>query len=186
MEEKIFEKEYAIPSAMFEKAFGQWQKKFVYPRTYIISLLFLVLAVIYIISAVKDSANTMAYVMTALCFALSAINWYNPKKIKRNLMTAVNSMSDELYRMTLYDTFIEISTVIKPEYNDENDSEKEIFGDDPPETVGSTKLYFNSGLKIMEYDDYFIAYQVKESFYIIPKSGFSDGELEIFRSKNAL
>ncbi len=93
-------------------------------------------------------------------------------------------MSDELYRMTLYDTFIEISTIIPQE--SEDDSEKEIFGEDPPETVESSKLYFNNGLKIMEYDEYFIAYQAKESFYIIPKSGFSDGELEIFRKKNAL
>lgn len=184
MEEKIFEKEYSIPSVLFEKAFVQWQKKFVYPKTYIISTLFLILAVVYIISALKAPSDTMAYVMIALCLGLSAVNWYNPKKIKRSLLEAVKSMSDELYRMTLYDTFIEISTIIPPE--DTSDSEKEIFGEEPPETIESTRLYFNNGLKIMEYDEYFIIYQVKESFYIIPKSGFSDGELEIFRKKNAL
>lgn len=186
MEQKIFEKEYPIPYDLFEKAFAQWQKKFVYPRTYIISLLFLILAVVYIISALKDTSNLMAYVMTALCLGLSAVNWYNPKKIKRSLLEAVKSMSDELYRMALYDTFIEISTVMPAENSDENIAEKEIFGDAPPETIESTKLYFNNGLKILEYDEYFIAYQVKETFYIIPKSGFSDGELEIFRKKNAL
>lgn len=184
MEEKILEKEYPIPCDLFEKAFSQWQKKFVYPKTYIISILFVILAIIYIISAVKDPSNTMAYVMIALCIGLSAVNWYNPKKIKRSLLEAVSSMSDELYRMTLYDTFIEISTIIPQE--NEDDPEKEIFGEDPPETVESSKLYFNSGLKIIEYDEYFIAYQAKESFYIIPKSGFSDGELDIFRKKNAL
>lgn len=183
MEQKIFEKEYSISCELFEKAFGQWQKKFVYPRTYTISILFLAVAVIYIISAVKDPSSTMSYVMTALCVALSAINWYNPKKIKRSLIEAVRGMSDELYRMTLYKTFIEISTIMPSE---KSSDENEIFGDDPPETVESTKLYFNNGLKILEYDEYFIAYQVKESFYIIPKYCFSDGELEIFRKKNVL
>lgn len=186
MEQKIFEKEYSIPYELFEKAFTQWQKKFVYPKTYTISILFLAVAVVYIISAVRDPSSVMAYVMTALCLGLSAVNWYNPKKIKRSLLETVRTMSDELYRMTLYDTFIEISTVIPAEDSGENTAEKEIFGDDPPETVESSKLYFNNGLKILEYDEYFIAYQVKELFYIIPKSGFSDGELEIFRKKNAL
>lgn len=184
MEEKIFEKEYSIPSDLFEKAFTQWQKKFVYPKTYIISFLFLLLAVVYIFSAVKDPQNTIAYVMIALCVGLAAVNWYNPRKIKRSLLEAVKAMSDEFYRMTLCETFIEISTVIPPQ--DTSDEEKEIFGDDNPETIESTKLYFNSGLKVIEYDEYFIIYQVKESFYIIPKSGFSDEEIEIFRQKNAL
>lgn len=184
MEEKIFQKEYTIPSDMFEKAFTHWQKKFVYPRTYIISTLFLVLSVVYIISAVQEPSNTMAYFMIALCLAIAAINWYNPKKIKRSLIEAIKSMSDELYQMTLYDTFIEINTIIPTEESPETNAEKELFGDNPPETIESTKLYFNNGLKVLEYDEYFIAYQVKEAFYIIPKSGFSDVELETFRKKN--
>ena len=48
MEQKIFEKEYSIPYELFEKAFTQWQKKFVYPKTYTISILFLAIAVVLV------------------------------------------------------------------------------------------------------------------------------------------
>lgn len=187
MEEKILEKEYKIPFEFFEKSFTQWQKKFVYPKTYVISILFLILGVIYIISAVKDSSNIMSYVLSALCLGLSAINWYNPKKAKTSLLNAVKLMEDETYKMTVFETFIEISTIIQeninPDESEDTVDEKEIFGDEPPEVIESSKLYFNNGLKVLEYDEYFIIYQVKELYYVVPKLNFTEDELEIFRKK---
>lgn len=184
MEEKILEKEYKIPFELFEKSFTQWQKKFVYPKTYIVSGLFLVLAVVYIISIIKVPSNKFAYILTALCLALAVINFYNPKKIKRNLLETVKTMEDETYKMTLYETFIEISTLIQSE-EQEDDNEKEIFGDSPPETLESTKLYFNNGLKVMEHEEYFIIYQVKELYYVLPKYVFSEEELNTLRTKTS-
>ena len=35
--------------------------------------------------------------------------------------------------------------------------------------------------KILEYDEYFLLMQGKEIFYILPKAGFSEDELEIIR-----
>lgn len=183
MEEKILEKEYQIPFELFEKSFTQWQKKFVYPRTHIMSILFLILGVIYIVSIVKEPSNTTAYLLMGACFALAGINWYNPKKVKRTVLETVKSMEDERYRLALYDTCIEISTIIEIEPTEESEAEKEIFGDVPEETIESTKLYFNNGLKILEYDEYFIVYQIKEMYYVVPKESFSDEELEIFRKK---
>lgn len=190
MEEKILEKEYKIPFEFFEKSFTQWQKKFVYPKTYVISILFLILGVIYIISAVKDSSNVMSYVLSALCLGLSAVNWYNPKKAKTSLLNAVKLMEDETYKITVFETFIEISTIIQenPENinSDEGEdkaNEKELFGDEPPEVIESSKLYFNNGLKVLEYDEYFIIYQVKELYYVVPKLNFTEDELETFRKK---
>ncbi|MDE5946833.1 MAG: hypothetical protein K2G63_06000 [Oscillospiraceae bacterium] len=193
MEEKILEKEYRIPFEFFEKSFTQWQKKFVYPKTYIISILFLILGVVYIISAVKDSSNVMSYVLSALCLGLSAVNWYNPKKAKTSLLNAVKLMEDETYKMTVFETFIEISTIIQENSENNNldesedkadeNNEKELFGDELPEVIESSKLYFNNGLKVLEYDEYFIIYQVKELYYVVPKLNFTESELEIFRKK---
>ena len=69
------------------------------------------------------------------------------------------------------------------ENNIDSDHERELFGDKPDEVAESSKLYFNDRLKIVEKDKFFILYQLKELFYVVPKSGFSDDELEIFRKK---
>ena len=128
-----------------------------------------------------------------VCFAFAGINWYNPKRIRRTLMEGIKGLEDEKYRFELFESHIEISTLI-PEKEDENDKEndinseleEELFGDSPDEVSESSKLYFNDRLKISEKDNFFMLYQLKELFYVVPKSDFSAEELEIFRKKTGI
>ena len=190
MEEKLLEKEYSIPYEIFGEAYTEFQKKYVNKRSYILMGIFIALGLVYVWSAIKDPSNTLAYLLMVVCFAFAGINWYNPKRIRRTLMEGIKGLEDEKYRFELFESHIEISTLI-PEKEDENDKEndinseleEELFGDSPDEVSESSKLYFNDRLKISEKDNFFMLYQLKELFYVVPKSDFSAEELEIFRKK---
>ncbi|MBO5383017.1 MAG: YcxB family protein [Ruminococcus sp.] len=190
MEEKFLEKEYNIPYEIFGEAYTDFQKKYVNPRNYILMGIFIALGFVYVYSALKDPNNTIAYLLMVVCFAFAGINWYNPKRIKRSLMEGIRGIENEKYKLELFESHIEISTLVPPEEieevdenNIDSDHERELFGDKPDEVAESSKLYFNDRLKIVEKDKFFILYQLKELFYVVPKSGFSDDELEIFRKK---
>lgn len=193
MEEKLLEKEYSIPYEIFGEAYTEFQKKYVNKRSYILMGIFIALGLVYVWSAIKDPSNTLAYLLMVVCFAFAGINWYNPKRIRRTLMEGIKGLEDEKYRFELFESHIEISTLI-PEKEDENDKEndinseleEELFGDSPDEVSESSKLYFNDRLKISEKDNFFMLYQFKELFYVVPKSDFSAEELEIFRKKTGI
>ena len=193
MEEKLLEKEYSIPYEIFGEAYTEFQKKYVNKRSYILMGIFIALGLVYVWSAIKDPSNTLAYLLMVVCFAFAGINWYNPKRIRRTLMEGIKGLEDEKYRFELFESHIEISTLI-PEKEDENDKEndinseleEELFGDNPDEVSESSKLYFNDRLKISEKDNFFMLYQLKELFYVVPKSDFSAEELEIFRKKTGI
>jgi hypothetical protein len=193
MEEKLLEKEYSIPYEIFGEAYTEFQKKYVNKRSYILMGIFIALGLVYVWSAIKDPSNTLAYLLMVVCFAFAGINWYNPKRIRRTLMEGIKGLEDEKYRFELFESHIEISTLI-PEKEDENDKENDInseleeklFGDSPDEVSESSKLYFNDRLKISEKDNFFMLYQLKELFYVVPKSDFSAEELEIFRKKTGI
>lgn len=193
MEEKLLEKEYSIPYEIFGEAYTEFQKKYVNKRSYILMGIFIALGLVYVWSAIKDPSNTLAYLLMVVCFAFAGINWYNPKRIRRTLMEGIKGLEDEKYRFELFESHIEISTLI-PEKEDEKDKEndinseleEELFGDSPDEVSESSKLYFNDRLKISEKDNFFMLYQLKELFYVVPKSDFSAEELEIFRKKTGI
>lgn len=193
MEEKLLEKEYSIPYEIFGEAYTEFQKKYVNKRSYILMGIFIALGLVYVWSAIKDPSNTLVYLLMVVCFAFAGINWYNPKRIRRTLMEGIKGLEDEKYRFELFESHIEISTLI-PEKEDENDKEndinseleEELFGDSPDEVSESSKLYFNDRLKISEKDNFFMLYQLKELFYVVPKSDFSAEELEIFRKKTGI
>lgn len=185
MEEKLLEKEYDIPYEIFGEAYKEFQKKYVLPRSYILMGIFLLIGVCYIYSAVKDPDNTLAYILVVACFCMAGINWYNPRRIRRSLMEGIRGIENERYKLSLYDTYLEIATVSVPQDSEtaENDEEKELFGDEPEEIIESSKLYFNNGLRVIEKEDFFMTYQMKEMFYVIPKKNFTQEETDIFRNK---
>lgn len=179
------EKEYKIPFETFKEAYTAFQKKSVYPKSYLFMGLFIVIAVIYIIAAVKDPSNMLAYVLIFICLALAAREWYNPRKIRRTLLDTIKNegLENEVYKIEITDDHIDISTlprddVENSEERPETDREDE---DAPPE---KSRIPINSDLSVLEYDKFFLLYVRKSMFYVIPKMEFSDEELEIIRRVN--
>ncbi len=209
MEENYrLEKEYTVPPEIFEKAYRSYQKKFVYLKSYIFMGIFLILAADFIYAAVKNPSNTLVYLLIVVCFALAFREWHNPRFVRRRLVETVRDMGKVVYKIGVGDGFIDISTVDDGSYGDEDedeaedsggnaeeasaenaDEDDEITDDIPPEAEElmpeKSRLNTKENYSLLEYDEYFLLIQGKEVFYILPKAGFSEDELEIIRKTSA-
>ncbi|MBQ8298063.1 MAG: YcxB family protein [Ruminococcus sp.] len=187
------EKEYTIPYDIFKDAYTAFQKKNIYPRTYLFMGLFIVLAVIYIFAAVDDPSNKLSYVLIFVCLALAVREWYNPRKIRRTLLDTIRSegLENEVYRLCVGDDFLEISTLphenvenSEPEPQEES-AEDDDSGYEEDEHPEKSVIPINSELSVQEHDEFFLIHIRKKMFYVVPKKDFSEPELEIIRGLNA-
>ncbi len=225
-------KVYKITADVFRKGFAAYQKKFVYPKSYLLMAVFFILALNFVYGAVNAPDNYFAYIMIVLCLALMIREWFNPRKLRRVMTDAVRELEQE-YKFVLADDYVEFSTIQReyvenfpenqgdniPEENDSDDSTKlstiqrenvenshenqggnvseENSNDDSTElstiqrgdvensqdfeNVPPSKITLDN-LQILEYDDFFLFLNGKIMFYIVPKSVFSDSELNIIRN----
>ena len=95
----VFEKTkpYTIDWHYYQEGFTVFQKKYVLLRNRIMMLVFAVLLVSFIVSAVTDPSNKMAYFLMMLCLAAICMLWYNPRKQKRLILDAVRELEGEQY-----------------------------------------------------------------------------------------
>lgn len=198
MEEKYtLEKEYTVPPSLFEKAYRSYQKKFVYLKSCIFMGIFLVLAADFVYAAVKAPDNTFVYLLIVVCIALAFREWHNPRFLRRRLVETVRDMGEVVYKIGVGDGFIDISTVDDGSADDDDDDESEPqeiedIEENPDDIVPETELMpeksrlnTKENYSLLEYDEYFLLMQGKEVFYILPKAGFSEDELEIIRKTSA-
>lgn len=184
MEENYkFEKEYKLSHDIFRDAYREFQKKNVYPKSYIFMGIFLAIAVIYVFAAIEDPGSTLSYLLIVVCIALAVREWYNPRKARANMVEAVKALGDVTYKIGVGDSFIDISTIDTG--NVENSAEEE--EDIPEEELQlpeKTRIPLDNNFSVQEYSEFFILYSGKEVFYIVPKAGFTEYELELVRELN--
>lgn len=183
MEEKyILEKEYSISADVFREGYLAFQKKFVYPKSYIFMGIFLFLSADFIYAASKDPKNYFAYILIVICLALAFREWYNPRKIRRTLVETVQEIGEPVYKIGVGEGFADISTVSVPvgiEEEGESSEEKEEKLPEP------TRLPKDKDLRVLEYDKFFLLLYGKTVFYIVPKEKFAENELDIIRKLGA-
>lgn len=205
-ENPLIVKDYGIPTSLYGNAFKVFQRKYVYPRNYIMTVLFAGIAVYYIYSLTKDMENMLCWLMTALCLALTASLWYNPYKLRRNLVKSVENIRDDVYSLEIFHEYMTVEmhmpetdsqqfdneTVENSEKTDfqqfngenvENEVKASVDEDffSVPEKPEKTEIRFDSNIRIIEKHDFFIVYIVKSVFYIIPKKAFSEEEILVMQ-----
>jgi hypothetical protein len=179
----LLEKQYKIPFDMFRDAFIAFQRRFVYPKSYIIMAVLAVVIGIYAYSLVYggENANRGLYCMIILfCLMMMAFQYINPRKIRMKLMEGVKEIEDDSYRLRVFPEYLEIGTILPPEDTRAAESD-DLFDDVPEEDFSGTRIHYNKGLNVIEYPGFFMIYQQKSMFYVVPKSAFSEEELEILR-----
>ena len=181
MEDEALEKKrYSIPYELFGEAFTVFQKKFVFPRNRIMSVLLLILAAGNVLNIMYGKGETIGYVLVLVCIALAFINWYNPRKLKRNLMESVKGIENDVYTLTIYPERIVIGTVLEPEKEKEPEEYEEVFGEIPvKEDIADTEIYLNKNVKVIERKNFFMIYIKKSMFYVVPKEPLTQEEIEI-------
>lgn len=194
MEENYkLEKTYKVPHETFKEAYKAFQKKYVYPKSIIFIVLFLVLAADFVYAAIKAPDNRLVYLLIMVCIAFAFREWYNPHRIFQNISETMKALGEPEYKIGIADDHIDITTVSLPEdeeeesaeadgetSEDEEDDEPELPEDfDPMPEKSVVKLDESYGL--LEYDKFFLLMEGKKVFYILPKEGFTEKELEIVR-----
>ena len=179
-DEALVKKRYSIPYELFGEAFTVFQKKFVFPRNPIMSVLLLILAAGNVLNIMYGKGETIGYVLVLVCIALAFINWYNPRKLKRNLMESVKGIENDVYTLTIYPERIVIGTVLEPEKEKEPEEYEEVFGEIPvKEDIADTEIYLNKNVKVIERKNFFMIYIKKSMFYVVPKEPLTQEEIEI-------
>ena len=179
-DEALVKKRYSIPYELFGEAFTVFQKKFVFPRNRIMSVLLLILAAGNVLNIMYGKGETIGYVLVLVCIALAFINWYNPRKLKRNLMESVKGIENDVYTLTIYPERIVIGTVLEPEKEKEPEEYEEVFGEIPvKEDIADTEIYLNKNVKVIERKNFFMIYIKKSMFYEVPKEPLTQEEIEI-------
>ena len=189
------EKEYTVKPELFSKAYKEYQKKFVMKKSYIFMALFLILAADFVYAAVKAPENRLVYLLIVVCIAFAFREWHNPRFVRRRLTETVRDLSEPVYSIGVAESFIDISTVKEPEYesevadiseNAEKEEKEEIDLTDIPDELDplpeKTRIELDENYQSLEYDDFFLLMQGKQTFYILPKEGFTEPEMEIIRN----
>lgn len=183
-EEIIVEKKYSIPYDMFGRAFDAFQKKYVYPRNTVMAIILLLAAIANIISIVRGNSSTIGYVLVLVCLALAFVNWYNPKKLKKNLMESIKGIENDVYRLKIMPDKLIIGTVIELIEEEEKPKEEyeEVFDDTPqPEQIADTEIYLTKDVDVNEKPEFFMVYLKRAMFYVIPKKDFSEEEITVMQ-----
>lgn len=179
-DEALVKKRYSIPYELFGEAFTVFQKKFVFPRNRIMSVLLLIFAAGNVLNIMYGNGETIGYVLVLVCIALAFINWYNPRKLKRNLMESVKGIENDVYTLTIYPERIVIGTVLEPVKEKEPEEYEEVFGEIPmKEDIADTEIYLNKNVKVIERKNFFMIYIKKSMFYVVPKETLTQEEIEI-------
>lgn len=172
MENNIkLEKTYKISADIFRDGITAYQKKFVYPKSYVFMCVFLVLTANFVYGAVKAPDNLLAYLLVVVCLVLAIKEWYNPRKMKRNILDTLRQMGESEYKIIIREGFVEFSTIQRGDVENSDD-----------ETIPPTRIQTGENIQILEYDRFFLLIDNKAVYYILPKEYFSDEETEIIRS----
>lgn len=183
-EEIIIEKRYSIPYDMFGRVFDTFQKKFVYPRCLIIIAVMIAAACINVVNIAAGKGSTANYVLALACLGFAFINWYNPKKIKKNLMESIKGIEGDIYRIKLLPEKLIVGTVSESASQEEKQAEEyeEVFGESKPiEEISDSEIYLTRNVIVIEKPDFFMVYLKKAMFYVIPKKDFSEEEITVMQ-----
>ncbi len=171
-DEKVLSFEYDVKNKEEEEAFITFQKKYVYKSNIIKTVIFGILAVLFLISFIRDPKEYLNPVLMVICLTVIFVVWFNTKKIRSSLMQALKVLENDKYIFTLYDDRFTIETEVD-ESEFEEDEEIPVI---PPRVV-----YFKDiSLSVIEKLDMFVLILKKDTIYVLPKRCFDEnvsGEL---------
>lgn len=181
----LLEKQYHIPLELFRKAFKAFQYKYVYPKVWLLTGILLVIAGIYSYFVVQgtDSQRPVYCMIVVFCIVMCALQWYNPQKVRRNLMEGIREIEEDAYKLRVFGDYMEIGTILPEEtpLTEEEKAADALFADSPEENFSGTRIFYTKDIPVLEYPDFFMVYLKKRTFYVVPKKEFSSEEQEILR-----
>lgn len=155
----IVQKEYSIAPHMYDSAFKDYQRKFVYPMNYILTAVFVVIAIVDIVLIATGKSPALIVLAVLSIVAIVGI-WLHTVNVRKKFVQNVARVKDERQTVQFFDNGIVITSIPKGH----TDGVKTVIDFDKDE------------VKILDKRYYFIAYVVKSHFCIIPKKVFDASE----------
>lgn len=178
--------EYSVSNDEENIAFKEFQKKYVRNKNILKTVLFLLALALFIQQVYKKNDYTIGWACIGICVAAIFFIWYNPVKIRKNLMKALREIENDVYAFDLYEDHFTISTI----YCEENDSadtisdieEKAESEEEEKTEIKPRDVYFNQiNVDVVEIEEMFIIFLKKETLYVIPKRLISTKDAETMR-----
>lgn len=179
----MLSKNYKIKVPLFREAYKAYQKKFVYPKNYIFTAIFIALAANFFYGAFYAPDNYLAYILAVICLALAFRELFIPGKTRNSTVEAFAQLDDPVYHIEITENSVSFSSVYQTEAENDVTAENDIEND-VDEAAEPTVLPLDDKLSILEYEAFFLVVYGKTIFFIVPKEEFSDDELQVVRNLN--
>ena len=145
---------YNIKREYYKTGFECFQKKFILKRNWIMLVLFFILFVSFVASAVANPSNKTAYFLMMICLAGMFVLWYNPRKQKRMVLDAVRELEFEQF------TACNDGRVLRIRIQQGKDETEQI----PESRIPLATAY------VQEFEEFYLVCDGKKMFYVLPKS----------------
>lgn len=188
MEENIkLVKDFSHTPQIMRQGIRAYQKKFVYPKAIVKSVIFVLLSIatVFISGMLDEKIRLLGYLALVGFLALAYREIFNPLKQRDNIVMSMNGNGIiPLYRLTVKEKTVEISTICE-KYADDDEAEEideELDEEYSEESLKPTIIPIDDGFSVIEAADCFVLVCSDYAYYIVPKADFSPEELEIIRS----
>ena len=188
MEENIkLVKDFSHTPQIMRQGIRAYQKKFVYPKAIVKSVIFVLLSIVtvFISGILDEKIRLLGYLALVGFLALAYREIFNPLKQRDNIVMSMNGNGIiPLYRLTVKDKTVEISTICEKYADDEETEEfdEELDEEYSEEAVKPTIIPIDDGFSVIEAADCFVLVCSDYAYYIVPKADFSPEEMAIIRS----
>ena len=188
MEENIkLVKDFSHTPQIMRQGIRAYQKKFVYPKAIVKSVIFVLLSIaaVFISGMLDEKIRLLGYLVLVAFLALAYREIFNPLKQRDNIVMSMNGNGIiPLYRLTVKDKTVEISTICE-KYEDDEETEEideELDEEYSEESLKPTIIPIDDGFSVIEAADCFVLVCSDYAYYIVPKADFSAEEIAIIRS----
>lgn len=166
-ETPLSEAKYSINLGEYESAFIEFQKKFVYPRNWMMTVVFVIMMGVYGYQIYNDPRETFRWFVLFLCVLLIGGIWWNTKTTRKKLMKSISELKDDTYITKLYENGVTIQLCVS--------SGEEIY---------PTPIVFGEARPVViDKEDMFVLIIRKTMFYVIPKKELSEETIKLFAEK---
>lgn len=183
---KLVKDFYHTPQIM-RQGIRAYQKKFVYPKAIVKSVIFVLLSIaaVFISGMLDEKIRLLGYLALVGFLALAYREIFNPLKQRDNIVMSMNGNGIiPLYRLTVKDKTVEISTICEKYADDEEAEEidEELDEEYSEEALKPTIIPIDDGFSVIEAADCFVLVCSDYAYYIVSKADFSPEEIAIIRS----
>ena len=188
MEENIkLVKDFSHTPQIMRQGIKAYQKRIVYPKAIVKSIVFVILAfaaaAVILSGMLNEKIRILGYLVFVGFLALAFRELFNPLKQRDNIVMSMNGNGIiPIYRLTVKDKTVEISTVSEKYEDDEEAETEELDEEYSEEEIKPTIIPIDDGFSVIEAEDCFVLVCSDYAYYIIPKADFTADELEIMRS----